>query len=211
MASIIHLCNEALSTIAAGQIASLTEDSLESRECKRWAQTILDEMADWTEWIDLIRRVPLALVPNDRGAEWLYAYAPPADMADPIDLRETEPDATVLQPYGLGDFPTQDTSPIPFTYEGGVIYCNIANAILVYSLNTFDVGTMKPLVRRAFVTELAFRLALPIKKDAKLAGYLQNLAMMARNSAIADEENKNPRRQPRYVSDVEWARSGVGV
>lgn len=211
MASIITLCNEALSTIAAGQIAALTEDSLEARECKRWAQTILDEMADWSEWIDLIKRATLAVVTNDRGAEWLYAYAPPADMADPIDLRETEDDATSLQPFGLGDYPQQDTSPIPFTYEGGVIYTNIEDAILVYSGNTFDVGRMKPLVRRAFVTELAFRLALPIKKDAKLAQFLQSLALQARNLAISDEENKNPRRQPRYVSDAEWARLGIGV
>jgi len=211
MASIIQLCNEALSTIAAGQIASLTEDSLEARECKRWAQTILDEMADWTAWIDNIKRVSMASVANDRPAEWLYAYAPPADMADPIDLREQEDAAQSLPPYGLGDFPSQDTSPIPFTHEGGVIYTNIPNAILLYSGNSFDVGKLKPLVRRAFVAELAFRLALPIKKDAKLASYLQNLAISARNAAVSDEENKNPRRQPRYVSDAEWARSGVGV
>lgn len=211
MASIIQLCNEALSTIAAGQIAALTEDSIEARECKRWAQTILDEMADWTGWIDLTKRVALAQVANDRPAEWLYAYAPPADMADPIDLREVEDAAQTLQPYGLGDFPMQDTSPIPFTHEGRVIYANIPNAILVYSSNVFDVGRMKPLVRRAFVTELAFRLALPIKKEAKLASYLQNVALAARNAAVSDEENKNPRRQPRYVSDAEWARSGVGV
>lgn len=211
MASIIQLCNEALSTIAAGQIASLTEDSLEARECQRWAVTILEEMADWTAWIDQIRRVSLAQVTNDRPAEWLYAYAPPADMADPIDMREVEDAAQTLQPYGLGDFPIQDTSPIPFTYEGRVIYANIPNAILLYASNTFDVGQLKPLVRRAFVTELAFRLSLPIKKDVKLAGYCQNLAIAAKNQAIADEENKNPRRQPRYVSDAEWARSGVGV
>jgi len=34
---------------------------------------------------------------------------------------------------------------------------------------------------------------------------------VARNEAIADEENKNPKREPRYVSWAEWARSGVGV
>jgi len=211
MASVITLCNEALSTIAAGQIAALTEDSLEARECKRWSQTVLDEMAEWTDWISLLKRATLAKVTNDRAAEWLYAYAPPADMTDPVDLRETEDAATTLQAYGLGDYPVQDTASIPFTYEGGVIYANIDNAILIYASATFDVGTMRPLVRRAFVTELAFRIALPIKKDARLAQFAQSLAIAAKNIAIAAEENKNPRRQPRYVSDAEWARSGVGV
>jgi len=211
MASLITLCNEALSTIAAGQIASLTEDSLEARECKRWAATILEEMADWTGWSSLIRRVTMASVTNDRASEWLYAYAPPADMADPLDIRETENAARDLPPYGLGTYPLQDASPIPFTYEGGVIYTNIPTAILVYSGNAFDLGTMKPLVRRAFVTELAFRVALPIKKDARLAQYLQGIARQARNEAISDEENKNPQRAPRYISWAEWARAGVGV
>lgn len=211
MAALITLCNEALSTIAAGQIASLTEDSLEARECKRWAGTILEEMADWTAWSSLVKRVVLASVTNDRASEWLYAYAPPEDMADPLDIRETENDATDLPTQGLGTYPLQDASPIPFTYEGGVIYANIPNAKLVYSGNAFDVGVIKPLVRRAFVTELAFRIALPIKKDARLAQTLQVLAQRARNEAISDEENKNPQRAPRYVSWAEWSRAGVGV
>jgi hypothetical protein len=211
MASLITLCNEALSTIAAGQIASLTEATLESRECARWAPTVLQEIADWTEWIDAIKRVALAPVTNDRAAEWLYAYAPPADMADPIDLRETEDAAQWLQPYGLGDFPMQDTSPIPFTYEGGVIYTNIENAVIIYSCNALDVGKIKPLVRRAFVLELAGRICLPIKKDAKLAQFVSQQAEMARNRAISDEQNKNPQRSPRYTSAAEWARMGIGV
>lgn len=211
MASLIALCNEALSTIASGQIASLTEASIEARECKRWAQTILNEMADWTEWTGAIKRAALAPVVNDRPAEWLYAYAPPADMADPIDLRETEDPAQWLQPYGLGDFPLQDTAPIPFTYEGGVIYTNIEKAILVYSGNTLDIGTLKPLVCRAFVLELAARICLPIKKDAKMAQFVTQQAELARNRAISDEQNKNPQRAPRYTSAAEWARLGIGV
>lgn len=211
MASLITLCNEALSTIAAGQIASLTEASLEARECARWSLTVLEEMADWTEWIDAIKRVALAPVTNDRPAEWLYAYAPPSDMADPIDLRETENAAQWLQPYGLGDFPTQDTAPIPFTHEGGVIYANIGQAILVYSSNALDVGRLKPLVRRAFVLELAARICLPIKKDAKLGQFVAQQAEMARNRAVSDEQNKNPQRAPRYTSAAEWARMGIGV
>jgi hypothetical protein len=150
-------------------------------------------------------------VTNDRAAEWLYAYAPPVDMADPIAIREVENAATDLPAYGLGTYPVQDTATIPFAYEGGVIYTNIPNAILVYSGDAFDIGTMRPLLRRSFVTELAFRLVLPLKKDAALAEYVRKLAMVARNEAIADEENKNPKREPRYVSWAEWARSGVGV
>ncbi|NOW44161.1 hypothetical protein FHW96_000288 [Novosphingobium sp. SG751A] len=211
MASLITLCNEALSTIAAGQISMIDEPSIEARECKRWAPTVLAEMADWTSWSSAIKRAPLARTLNDRGAEWLCAYAAPADMADPVALREPEADAEWLPPYGPGTFPAQDAMAIPFIYEGGKIYANIVGAILVYTSSTMDPGLIRPLVRRAFVLELAARLALPIKKDAKLAQAISQQAEVARNRAIADEENKNPRRDPEYVSQAEWARMGVGL
>lgn len=211
MASILSLCNEALSQIAAGQIASLTEPSIEARECNRFADTLLEEMADWTEWAVLIKRDSLAAVANDRPAEWLYAYAAPSDMAAPIAIRMVEDDAQYLPAYGLGDYPVQDIAPIPFCFEGGKIYTNVETATLVYARNKFTVAEMAPLPRRAFVLELAARIALPIKKEAKLAQSLQNLAETARARAIADEENKNPRRATRYVSEAEWARMGVGL
>ncbi|MBB3955939.1 hypothetical protein [Novosphingobium sediminicola] len=211
MASLITLCNEALSEIAVAQIASIDEPSIEARECKRWAPTVLEEMADWTEWSSAIKRAPLARMANDRGAEWLCAYAPPADMADPVALREAEPDAAWLPPYGPGTFPAQDAIAIPFVYEGGKIYTNIAGAILVYTTSTMDPGRIRPLVRRAFVLELAARLAFPVKKDLKLAQVKAQQAEAARNRAIADEENKNPRRAPEYISQAEWARMGVGL
>lgn len=209
--ALIQACNEALAQIAAGQIASLTENSIEARECSRFAVPLLAEMADWTPWRSLRKRVVLAAVTNDRPAEWLYAYAAPADLADPLAIRGEEDAATNLPLSGPYPFPWQDAQPLAFLFEGALIYTNVENATLVYSSSRLEAGALSPLMRRAFVLELASRIALAIKKDVKISQAMQQQAEAARQRAIADEENKVRSHAPVYVSQAEWARAGVGV
>lgn len=212
MAALITLCNQALAQIAAGSIADLDEGSIESRECKRFAQPLLDEMADWSDSIMLGRtRVVLASVTNDRPAEWLYAYAVPADMRTAIAIRAVQDDAQYLPQAGPYTFPLQDSEPLAYMVEGSVIYSNVETATLVYAKSTITAGDLPPLGQRAFVTELASRIALPIKKDPKSAAQVANMAARDRARYIADEENKSPRGTTRYISEVEYARSGLSV
>jgi len=211
MTALITCCNEALSQIAAGAINSLTENSIEARECNRFAEPLLLELAEWTEWSFLRTRVVLAEVDNDRPAEWLHAYAVPADLGTPLAIRQAEDAATTLPEYGPYTLPLQDSRPNLFIVEDGKVYTNVETATLVYSRGVVDAAALAPLLRRAFVLELAARIALPIKKDAKIAQVLMQQAMMARSEAVAAEENKNPRREIRYVSEAEYARMGVGV
>lgn len=212
MSALITLCNQALAEIAKGSIADLDEGSIESRECKRFAQPLLEEMIDWSDALPFARsRIALAATTNDRGAEWLYAYAAPAGMGSPIAIRQVEDAAADLPIYGPFTFPMQDSMQIPYLHEGGLIYTNVEDATLIYSRATIDAADLPPLGRRAFVLELAARLAAPLAKDAKMAATLAERAELARARFIADEENKNPRSSPRYVSEVEYARAGYGV
>lgn len=210
--NLIDLCNRALASIAAGSIASLDEGSIEARECKRYAQPLLDEMADWSSDLPLLeRRVTLAMLVNDRAAEWLYCYALPADCADPLLIRETLDAATFAPMSGPHNFPLVDQESNAFTVANGKLYCNVENAILVYSKAGMEAAELSPLGGRAFETELAARICFPVKKDAKMAEGMANYADIARKRWLADEENKRPRRQTRYVSEAEYARWGVGV
>ena len=212
MASLIDLCNRALAAIAKGQIASLAEQSLEARECKRFAQPLLNEMADWSDLIPLgRRRVALALMPNDRPAEWNYRYAAPADMAQPIAIRTVEPAAGALPTGGPYNFPLQDAVPLPFSHEAGAIYTNVEGATLIYTRNEIQATELPPLLQKAFTDELAARIAMPLTKDAKIAQALANVAQVSRLAALTDEENKSDRRQVRYISEAEYARMGYGV
>lgn len=210
--TLIDLCNRALASIAAGSVASLTEGSIEARECNRFAQALLDEMAEWSAELPLLeRRVALAALTNDRADEWLYCYALPTDCADPLLIRETSGDASFVPMAGPHNFPLVDQETNAFTVGNGRIYCNVVNALLVYSKAGLAASDLSPLGGRAFETELAARICFPVKKDAKMAGTLAQYADIARKRWLADEENKRPRRQTRYISEAEYARWGVGL
>lgn len=209
--ALISCCNEALSLIGASDIAALDEGSIESRECNRFATSLLQEIGAWFEWPLRIKRVALASLTNDRPAEWLYAYAVPTDMEKPIAIRSVEDDATDLPEYGPYSLPVQDSYPVLFRVEGGKVYTNVETATLVYTGGAIEASDLSPLLRWAFITELAARIALPVKKDAKIAQAMKQQAMMAKGDAIAAEMDKNPRRETRYVSEVEYARAGIGV
>lgn len=213
MTALITLCNEALAEIGKGQIASLTEGSIEARECARFAQPLLNEMIDWSEEIPLGRkRAVLAVVTNDRDAEWLYSYAKPADLGTPLYIREPEDAATDLPTGGPFDFPYQSGESLAFLHEGDRIYSNVETASLVYTRSSLEASELSPLMQRAFVLELAVRLAAPVAKwDERKIDAKARQAEVARQRAIAAEENKSPRRSTRYISEAEYARHGIGV
>lgn len=210
MASLIDLCNRALAAIAKGQIASLNEGSLESRECNRFAQPLLDEMIGWSDNIPLgRRRVALAEVANDRPAEWLYAYASPSDMEMPIAIRRVEDAATDLPEAGPYNFPEQDGYQLRFLLDGDKIYSNVATATLIYTASTIAAAELSGLMQKAFVDELAVRIAMPLTKDPKVAQAAASVAELSRARAIAHEENRMPQRQVSYTSEAELARMGI--
>jgi len=208
MAQLIDICNRALAQIAAGQIADLAEGSIEAREAARFASPLLAELGEWADWGWARGRLVLAELANDRPAEWLHAYAVPADMVRPLAVRAMEDEADGLPLAGSAAFPWQDALPLAFLCEAGRIYSNVANAALVYVRRVSDAAALPPLVARAFELELAARLALPVKKDPAAAQTLARAAELARQRAIAADANLRSARPARYVSEAELARAG---
>ena len=212
MASLITLCNQALSAIAKGHIAGLSESSPEARECARQAQPLLDEMITWSQEIPLGRvQVTLAETANDRPSEWLHCYAAPADLDAVIAIRETEEVATDLPLGGPWNFPLQEAYTLRYLVSGGKIYTNVETAVLLYTKNSISADELSPQMQRAFVLELAARIATPLTKDPKTTEALVRQAELARGRALAAEENKGGRWQARYISEAEYARRGIGV
>src|SRR5688500_2067500 len=139
MASRIDICNQAIAELPAEFIQSIDENSLRARECRRFYPQIISEMLDGThDWSFANRRVSLAaLGTNDREAEWLYAYALPADLGSPVRI---VPDLAALgfamptllqgQSYAnvLAGVPAQ--YEIAYIIENGVLYTGAADAVL---------------------------------------------------------------------------------
>lgn len=213
MAALLQLCNRALRAIAAGEIAAFSEPSIEAKNANAEAQPLLNEMAEWSDTFGFGRkRVVLAEIDNDRPAEWLYAYAVPSDLGTPIAVRMVEDAAYGLPLGGPFTFPGQDQEPLAFVHEEGRIYSNVETATLVYTKSEIAASELSPLGQKAFVDELAARLAVPVKKaGGNDAQQLRKMAEVSRARWVADEENKTPRRETGYVSEVEYARAGIGV
>lgn len=224
MASLIDICNRALSSLAVGSIADFSDASIEARECGKFAPALLSEVSSWHDWGWQIATVALPSVDNDRPYEWTYAYAVPSDMEQPLLVRmpALDPAATVI-PDGmwvdvaddfrpvLGDFsfPMQDAHPIAFIIEGATLYCNVENALLRYRPVVTDASVMPARLARAFELELAARLCLPLRKDAQFAQMLKQQAEIERQRAIADDENKHPRPPVKWTSAAAFARAGL--
>lgn len=209
--ALISACNSALAKIAKASITDINEGSIEAEYCAIFAPEILAEMGDWTDWPDLEKRVSLAGVPNDRASEWNFAYALPADFGEPIAIRRPEEPADSLPIYATPfTMPSQDRLRVGFAIRGGKLYTNVKDAIFVYTSGNFTAENLSPKMRRAFIDELAFRLASPVaKSSSNRLEQLKNEATISRLEAISDAQNKNERFEPSYISMAELARRGV--
>lgn len=207
MATLLDICNAALSAIAKGKIQSINEPSREAEECATHYPLILEEMAEWSDHLPFARgRQLLAEIPNDRPQEWSHAFAAPHDMATPRAILWHDPTASPA--YTSNGRPWQESVLIPFEYENGVIYTNAPTPMLEFAKKTVEVSEMPSLWRAAFQAELEARIAYPLTKDDRLTTAKVQYALVKKLEAIADAENKNPRKQPEYISDAERARLG---
>ena len=210
MATLVDICNMALAEIATGPITDLSDNAIEAREAGRFALPLLAEIALWSDWSWAVTRALLTEITNDRPAEWLHAYAVPDTCVRPLAIRRDEPDATILPLAGAFPFPLQDALPLAFLHEGGLIYSNVDSASLVFIATQADPTVLPPLVQRAFVLELAARLAVPVRKDVGLARQLAGAAELARDRAIAEDRNQRAASGPSFISEAALARAGWG-
>lgn len=210
MPGMIDTCNEALAEIKADGIQSVDEDNPQARECKRFYGPTLSDMLALHEWGFAIKRATLAMKINDRLGEWGYAYAKPSDCDR---LRRIMPLYDGSNPinypvWGCWRHPAWGNYQVPFIEDAGTIYTMIDLAVAEYSSGSVPDTQLPPLFRRALVHELASRLAMPIRGDRQLKGDQIQLASAARAVAMADDQNRYPRTQPEYMSDVERVRHG---
>src|SRR4051812_21542055 len=79
----LQIANLALARLPAKEIASPDENSLEAREVRRFYPQVVADLLSG-DWSFANQRVQLASVTNDRPAEWVYAYALPANLGSAI-------------------------------------------------------------------------------------------------------------------------------
>ena len=215
--SIIEFCNKALARIRASKIASLNEDSLSAQECRRFYPEVISEMLEGPhDWSFANRREVLAqLGTNDREAEWVYAYALPANLGSPIrvipDLESlglSLPVPLPGDPYAEAWAATGVYVETPYVIEGATLYTNVEAATLEFTVNDIAGLNVSQLVILAITLELATRLAIPVKGDSDREAKLAQAAEIAWQRAIADDRNRHPEHSGQYVSEAMMARRG---
>jgi hypothetical protein len=207
MPSAVSICNEALADIAADPIASMDEESVAATECRRSFDNVVSDLLERSDWGFKVRRISGSALTNDRVSEWNYAYSKPALASRVLRVLPASDDS--CPEWGVYSTPIWDMyGTIPFYEVGGTIYTNVEDAVIEYSVATVDVSVFPSLFRRAVAVELAARIAYPIKKDRQLRGDMIQLSEIATARAIADDQNRNPRRQD-FVSQAELARNGI--
>jgi len=185
MASVVNLCNMALSHIGSeARVASISppDGSVEAGYCATFYDLARTEMLEPGTWAFSLKRAQLAEVAN-ASAAWTYAYALPSNclralriLAPSIALTVFNQDAYTLR--------TDDRSSADFEIEGEVLYTNAAEAVLLYVQDTTDSTQFSASFTSALSYLLASYLAGPILKGSE--GVQVGDGMRQRASAMVD-------------------------
>jgi hypothetical protein len=215
----IEVCNLALARIRSEPIATMAENTLAGRECRRFYPRAMADALDGPfdhDWSFANQRVTLALLlTNDRPYEWTYAYALPANMASPIRV---VPDFASVgggypvplpgEPYAEAWSVSSGYFETPYIIEGSTLYSNVEGAILEYAIDDIAGIKVSQKVITALELDLAARLAFPVKGDKEREKTLTQAAATAWERAIADDRNRQPQSSGQYVSEAMVARRG---
>ncbi|HEX8577993.1 MAG TPA: hypothetical protein VF655_00175 [Allosphingosinicella sp.] len=209
----VQIANMALAEVPASRISGLDEDSIEAGHVRVHYQPSLELLLEAHDWDFAIKRIVLAAVANDRPDEHGSAFQLPADVASPRRLVPSATAAGLVAPgvpsvrsafsAGLDEMLTI----YPYTIAAGKLYTDLDGATLEYVSNNVSESAFPALFARALGLELATRLVSPIKQDTKRQDYIRGMAEVARERAIADNMNRQPRQQYGFASEEARARA----
>jgi hypothetical protein len=203
--------NMALAEVPAKRIDAEDERSIEAEACEDNYRPALELLIDTIKPDFATRRVTLAAVTNDRSHEWAYGYALPSDMIVPVmilpfqasDIAGSSPD------FPVAGIARGFEGRVPYRIAEGMIYTNVAEAVLEFISADVSEAVFQPIFARALAFELASRIVMPIKKDRVRQGDLVKAAEAWRERAKAEDMNRD-RESPRdFVSETQLVREGV--
>ncbi len=211
MAISITVCNLALGELRAPAIVDIDEATTEAAECRRYYPHCLKLLLERFDWSFAARIAPLAeLAANPRASEWAHAYALPADLATAARLVPPAGGWAGAPVCSPASGPATPISGQPFIIENGVLFSQVANAILEYSARDVAEAAMPGLFIDALAYALAARLAVPLRDSREAKGQLLQQAEVAAQRAIADDINRQPNRATSAPDEVAIAR-GAGA
>ena len=199
MASVVSICNLALSNIGKDNINALTDAGAEARACSQFYKHTRDMMLQAYPWRFAGGTVSLAQVTNDKPGQWGYAYQRPTDC---LKVRWVRP------AYSEDDLALTRQQEISHQYEAEAqrIYCNLSPAFLRYTMLITDPSLFPPLFVDALSWHLATRLAMPLTRDPKVRAEAFQMARMMTGEAQMADANEE-RETSDHASEMVEARN----
>lgn len=188
MASVIEICNRALSNIGNSRsINSLTEASKEAGECSLHFDACRDAVLADFEWNFATKRLALA----DTGApppDWSYAYQYPTDCLRIVEIMVPgmrNPAAAMRVQFEVGAN-TDGT--------GRLIYTDQPEAWLRYISRVTDVNMFDPIFMEALAWRLSAAINMALTGSADFGNYA--LTMYNRTILSAGSHSMNESQEP---------------
>lgn len=185
MASVIEICNRALSNIGNNRsINSLTEASKEAGQCSLHYESCRDAVLADAEWNFATKRVALADT-NNPPSDWAYAYQYPTDCMRIIEIPVPgmrNPTAAMRIQYSTG---ANDDG------TGKLIYTDQPQAWLKYVSRITDVNMFDAIFQEALAWRLAAAINMVLTGSADLGNNALKMYQMVILSAGSHSMNES--------------------
>ncbi|OHV24944.1 hypothetical protein EOS93_25190 [Rhizobium sp. RMa-01] len=165
MASVVSICNLALSNVGKQNISDLTEASAEARACNQFYVISRDRLLQSFHWSAAGKSASLAEVTNDKPGAWKYAYTRPTDC---LQIRWIRRQYVADPADDCVRFDLRSEFQSPYEIEGDKLYCNLSPCLLRYTFRLTDPTKFSPLFIDALSWHLAARIAMPLTRDPKV-------------------------------------------
>ena len=156
MASVVSICNMALSYIGDSAISALDDNNDRARACNLHYEVQRDACLRAHPWNFAKKREELAQDGTWDDDEWTYAYEIPSDY-----LRMLSP---------VENYPGE----VPYAVENGLILCNDSTLSIKYIAQITDTGYFDALFTDVLAQRLAATLAMALSKQKALIDMMWN-------------------------------------
>lgn len=182
-ASEVEICNLAIAICESDKyLESLDEGSQEAINCKVWYAQTRDLVLRKAAWPFAKKRAALVLS-GTAPSIWGFSYALPIDCLTAQGVED-----------GAGSIDTRATYAIEGdgTGSGRLIYMNVEDAVLIYTMRAIDPTIYSPEFVEALSWKLAASIARPLKIGTDKAREILQLAeqLMVRAAAMSYNEQK---------------------
>lgn len=202
MASVVSICNLALSNLGVATINALSEATQQARSCNQHYAQARDAMLQSYPWRFAEKTEAMGEVVNDRPSQWGFAYQRPADC---LKIRWIGYSDLPNSAYPLDDA-TQMAHP--YSLEGQTIYCSVETAVLRYTCQVTDPTKFPPIFVDALAASLAVRMAIQLTGDPKVRA--DNYQLMRNLISQAEVADANEVRQSSDIASETIAARSYG-